>query len=275
MEDKQQEQFQYVYAWLKAKFGDKPIPRFEITPHTLSTLYQLAQINVSRDADVDLMLQDATYYTQEYKQQGLRVQGILRELGVDLGQIDSRSSGHACSTSLVSLASTMQLKDTQNSSYFVGINEMRQEGDKLTHQQFTERQVLKDLLSKTTMVVQRIAELKQVLEQVEEQALIAQHTTSLRTAEISYLASKAEEYKETLENNSKVEVDPRLTHEYLVGTAEGLSQLQTITNQVQTVLASYNDLPPDISLAKLKIEEARANLANLEERLSAKLGAII
>lgn len=43
---------------------------------------------------------------------------------------------------------------------------------------------------------------------------------------------------------------------------------------MQEVLASYMDLPPDISMAKLKIEEARAKLSILEDSLSAKLGGI-
>jgi len=264
-----------VYAWLKSKFGDRPIPRFEINTHTLAALNKLAKVNISRDADVELLLQDSAHYIHEYKQQGLRLQSVLQNVGVDPEEVDPHSSVRACTTALVSLASALQLKDVQNSSYFVGINDLRQEADKLEQQQITERQVLKDLMGKTTQVVQRIAELKRVLEQLEEQSLVAQHTTSLRTAEIAYLSSKAAEYQETLADAEAHAVDPELTHEHLLTEASRLSQLQILTNQIQEVLASYMDLPPDISLAKLKIEEARAKLGILEESLSSKLGGII
>lgn len=264
-----------MYAWLKSKFGDKPIPRFEITARTLSTLYTLARLNASRDADVDFLIQDAAHYTEEYKQQGLQLQRVLDDVGIDTAQIEPRSSIHACTSAMVSLASTLQLKDTQNSSFFVGINELRQESDRLEQQQIAERQVLKDLMAKTTQVVQRIAELKRVLEQLEEQSLVAQHTTSTRSAQISYLSDKAAEYQETLDNSRKISVDPEITHEFLLAESSRLSELRTLTNHVNEVLASHKDLPPDISLAKLRIEEARAKLVVLEENLSSKLGGII
>lgn len=161
-------------------------------------------------------------------------------------------------------------------------------------------------------MVQRIAELKRVLEQLEEQTLVNQHTASKKQAEISYLGSKAAEYKETLRNSRQVSFDSDgLDHPSLLSDSSrypyyynytsdniiilliiilfvfifyyishivcycSLTQLQTLTTQVNEVLTSYMDLPPDIAMAKLKIEEAKSKLTLLEETLSAKLGGIM
>jgi hypothetical protein len=65
--------------------------------------------------------------------------------------------------------------------------------------------------------MQRLAELKRVLEALESQALVAQHTNSLRAAEIVHLSIKAQEYRETLASAALVSVDRELTHEHLQG----------------------------------------------------------
>lgn len=69
--------------------------------------------------------------------------------------------------------------------------------------------------------MQRLAELKRVLEALESQALIAQHASAMRSAEIAYLASKADEYRETLASAEPVRVEREFTHEYILGEAAG------------------------------------------------------
>lgn len=42
----------------------------------------------------------------------------------------------------------------------------------------------------------------------------------------------------------------------------------------QKTLKSFSELPPDIILAKLKIEKERENLRNLEKELSKKMSCL-
>lgn len=66
----QEELFQYVYAWLKKKYKNNPIPRFEVTPTTLATLYNIAKINESRDRDCELMISEYEQRAAEYSEHG-------------------------------------------------------------------------------------------------------------------------------------------------------------------------------------------------------------
>jgi hypothetical protein len=53
---------------------------------------------------------------------------VLQEIGVEPDQIDARAPSRVCANVLVSLASTLQLKDTQNSRYERGRGRERRGG---------------------------------------------------------------------------------------------------------------------------------------------------
>jgi hypothetical protein len=93
-----------------------------------------------------------------------------------------------------------------------------------------------------------------------------------RVQNLKYLEMKAKEYsssldtlKDTLKRNG---AQPSLYHGTLQQLHDQLQELDSKNSDKQSHLDGFKQLPPDASLAKLKIEEAAAYLLKLEEQIS-------
>ena len=60
-------------------------------------------------------------------------------------------------------------------------------------------------------------------------------------------------------------------HSSLVQLNDELENLQKSLAPKQNLLKTYNALPADLSLARMKVEEARSHLYKLEEQLTSKM----
>jgi hypothetical protein len=67
-----EEQLHFVFDWLRQKYSNaqKAIPPFEVTPFTISTLYEIAIRNVERDNDLEVLRKDLEQKTIEYNAEG-------------------------------------------------------------------------------------------------------------------------------------------------------------------------------------------------------------
>ena len=71
----QEQMWEYVYRWLEKKYKGKgkSIPTFEVTPTTLSILYNMAQTNERKERDCDVLVQEYDQRAREYKAEGKSV----------------------------------------------------------------------------------------------------------------------------------------------------------------------------------------------------------
>jgi len=271
--------YQEVYSWLKKKYGDKPIPRFEVNNYTLSVLYQLSQLNTNRDRDGELLIAEYKQKTEEYKEEGQRLRNIVtKDVGLQWNE-NEQSTLNSCIQSLASVAAILNIKDTQTSSYLMAINDLKLKLESVLVQRGMERKKGAEIVNRTQNVIQKLAELKHVMEQLEQRSTIGRQTMNMRRADITYMKSKADEYQQTIDihNQSQPQQDDahRYTHTELVQEAEKLHGLQEMTSQLQETLASFVDLPPDIALAKMKIEEAKMRLSDVQEKLTQRLNGML
>jgi len=276
----QDELFQYVYAWLKKKYKSRQIPHFEVTPRTLSVLYSLAQLNEGRDSDAEAIIQECEQRTKEFNAEASRLQNVLQAAHLTVNHGNPQSLLNACVETLASIALTLGIKDTQTSSYYIAINNLKLEMDSVASRRASEQQLMSAVILKTQQALQRLSKLRSVMEQLEEKAAKGRHTNHVRQGEISYMTTKRAEYEQEVQDfNKQMEVEEvdltNYSHSVLVRSAEQLNQLQAMTDKVNEVLSSYMDLPPNVGLAKLKIDSAKEQLANLEEKLSAQLNGIL
>jgi len=275
-----EELLQRVYLWLKKKYGDKPVPRFEINTSTLSVLYQLSQLNESRDRDCEVLIEEYKQRTEGYKEEAQRLKTVVtKDIGLQLNE-NEQSILNSCVQSLASVALVLDLKDTQTSSYLMAVNDLKLKLDMLLVQRSVERKKGVEMVNRTQVVIQKLAELKHVMEQLEERSTIGRQTMNMRRADISYMKSKAAEYQQIVDANppdalNQTENKQHFTHTELVHKAEELQGLQEMTSELQDKLSSFIDLPPDIALAKIKIEEAKNRLTDVQERLTQRLNGIL
>lgn len=99
-----------------------------------------------------------------------------------------------------------------------------------------------------------------------------------RIQNIKYLETKTKEYsstlqtlKDTLKRNG---AQSSIYHGTLQQLHDSLAELETQNAEKQAQLDGFKQLPPDPSLAKLKIEEAAAYLLSLENKISQSVNSI-
>jgi len=97
----------------------------------------------------------------------------------------------------------------------------------------------------------------------------------------SYFISKSEEYESTLSELQDMMSASGITsagfpfHQSIIQLSQELQELRISISPKLIKLQSYNQLPPDFSLAKLKIEETRKQLKELEEQLSSMINQFL
>ncbi len=95
---------------------------------------------------------------------------------------------------------------------------------------------------------------------------------------IEFMTEKQREYAKTaqrletslLRSGLKKEV----CHESLVAAKEKLDALETELKPLKLKLESYKELPPDVELAKVKVAEARQELAELTQKLTSEISML-
>ena len=92
---------------------------------------------------------------------------------------------------------------------------------------------------------------------------------------ISYLNNKKKEYENSiLSLTAEIEKSgyrPHLSHSSLVQMKEDEERLRKEMEPKEKEVRGYGELPPDVSLATLKVEETRRVLASLEKEIQEKL----
>ena len=99
-----------------------------------------------------------------------------------------------------------------------------------------------------------------------------------RLNSLKYLDNKAREYSANLlglkDTLKKTGAQPSLYHATLQQLHDQLEQIEADNNDKRTQLEGFKQVPPDASLATLKIEEASAYLVQLEEQIARQVNQL-
>ncbi|XP_031566759.1 HAUS augmin-like complex subunit 1 [Actinia tenebrosa] len=272
MELNEQKHFK-VKLWLEGLFGDEPIPQYEINNKTIEILEQMADRNMRCDRDAEIVIEDMVQKTAEYDFEAQRISRILNDVGITLTSL-SQSGSHSIKT-LSEVSLLLGLKDCSSSSLMLGIANQSCALDAILDERAEEKRVYSRLLAKTKSSLVKANTLQRALETLEEQHTLQKPILDKRSQETGFLQSKAKEYqrivKELEEYQKSLGLESSIFHENLVKKAEDINLLKEKSKPLKNKLESYQNLPPDLSLAKVKVEEAKRELARLEQQLSSNI----
>lgn len=66
-----EEKYSKVISWLESQYESKEnIPKFEVTPHTIQILFEIAVKNEKRNKQAELIKQDWEQKTEYYRNEG-------------------------------------------------------------------------------------------------------------------------------------------------------------------------------------------------------------
>ncbi|XP_033634493.1 HAUS augmin-like complex subunit 1 [Asterias rubens] len=264
------EKHREVRAWLERAFAGAPIPQYEINKRTMEILHGLMVKNQERDQEAQIVMEDCQQKTEEYHAEAVRLAGILQSVGLSATSLSQ--SGNVSLRTLASVAQTLGIKDASTSSYLLATMEMSRVAMETDEARQKEKRLSEQLFTKTKAALIKCNTLKKALQALEDQAEYQGPELEKKGQQAGVLNSKAREYTSQLHQLQaqldQSSVEPSLYHQSLVKLSEELAALNTELAPLKSKLDSYHNLPPDVSLARVKIEEAKRELGRMEAELS-------
>ncbi|KAK1174669.1 HAUS augmin-like complex subunit 1 [Acipenser oxyrinchus oxyrinchus] len=263
-----------VTQWLGNIFGDQPIPHYEVNTRTMEILYQLAESSEARCRDVVLLTEDLKQKAAEYGTEGSYLQELLLE-GVGLSSSSLSKTASSYLNALEGSAMALNTKDTSLASYVPAMNDLtadilatEKKNQEMDHELTTLRRKL------TSALVLRKS-LQEDLSKTEENQVVEKARAENRLQNMDFFKAKSEDLKfriKAAENQlSATRMEPSLSHQALLDLSEKLAKLKQETIPMKKKLESFLDLTPNPSLAQVKIEEAKRELAAIDAELTMKV----
>ncbi|KAM9508161.1 HAUS augmin-like complex subunit 1 [Guaruba guarouba] len=260
-----------VTTWLKKVFGDSPIPQYKVSEQAVNILRKLAEYNEARERDVSLVMEGLKEWSKEYKAEAKYLERLLsKELGLSTGKLSRNGTTYL--DVLVSSAMTLETKDTSLASFICAINERTSEVYKIESENREMELELTNLVEKISTALKLQTQLEKDLKNTQELLEVKKAKVNHSSQDLLFLKVKCQESRKRV-NAAEMELaatgfDTSLSHKSLVNLAEKLDRLQKDIVPLKKKVKSYRDLPANIPLAKVKVEELKRELNYLDEELS-------
>lgn len=265
-----------IDAWLQKVFAGDSVPAYEVNEQTLDLLSELKQSSERQENYNQLIIQDLQLKADEYHAEAVRLSRLLERFGLSTSCLSQ--SGMLSLNTLVAVSLTLGVQQASDSALLLAMGSLAEDSYKVKEARRSQRRARNELLEKTQRQRQQNADLSRTLESVEQLATQIEPEMTKKAAQSDFLQKKARGYRTSIKQLTKelssADVDASIHHETLVKNAENLQELKKRLHSTRSKLDSYHTLPPDLSLAKVKVEEAKQELAMIEAELDKQMDLI-
>ncbi|KAF1378521.1 hypothetical protein PFLUV_G00191430 [Perca fluviatilis] len=264
------EKIKKVNSWLGAVFGDQPVPHFEVNTRTVDILYQLAQSSEARCSDTALLTEDLKQKASEYQAEGAHLRDVLLQgVGLSCASLSKPAADYL--SALVDTAMVLGVRDTSLCSFMPAMNNLTNElleKEKSNRRLERELRALRERLGVTLVLRSNLQEdiNKTIKSQSVESAKAEERLLNMDfvMAKTKDLSSRRERAEAQLASRN---MDKSITHQAIVQLSEEATALKQEIIPLKKKLEPYMDLSPSPSLAQVKIEEAKRELAAIDAQL--------
>ncbi|XP_066567728.1 HAUS augmin-like complex subunit 1 [Amia ocellicauda] len=263
-----------VTQWLSRLFGEQPVPHYELSARTADLLHQLADSSESRCRDVSLLTADLRLKAAEYSADGSYLQEVLLQ-GAGLSSSSLSSRAGDCLAALEGSAMALGTKDTSLASLVPAVNDLTAQLQRTERRNTELDQQLAVLRRKHTDALVLHKSLQEDLSKTKDLQEVEKVRAEIKLQNLDFIRAKSADLSfriETMEDQlSSSGMEESLSHQAILDLSEKLSQLRQETVPLRKKLESYLDLTPNPSLAQVKIEEAKRELAAIDKELTMKV----
>ncbi|KAK2138950.1 hypothetical protein LSH36_2191g00002 [Paralvinella palmiformis] len=254
-----------VCQWLDTVCGTDAVPSYEINPTTVDCLWKLMKRNQKQEKVISFVIDDLRQKAAEYSMEATRIGNVLSNIGLSCGSLSK--SGTASLSTLVNMALVLHTKDASDTSLMLAISELYLTRFRQSESQSLEEKVLSELLAKTKTAFLKDSMLKKTLQGLDDDARQQDPEIEKKAKQAAFLRAKSKEYRKVInqlqEKLKSSGVDSTLYHSTLLRRSEELQTSRDKLHSLRAKLDSYQSLPPDLALAKVKVEEARRELVSI------------
>ena len=226
--------------------------------------------NQQRDAHAQIQIADAEQKAQEYQADADRTRGILKRVGL-VSDALSKSGVQSLQT-LSAACIALDAKNTTPSTLLIASGHRKRDllntASLLTHE---ERDVDK-LVRQTKSAISRKVGLDKLFSDLDESEQQKLPILKQKRQQAEFHNKKVHEYQKQVKKleaelkNSFSGQQP-VKHEELQQQSEYLGELSAELAPLQALLDSYHSLPADLTMTKVKVEEAKLKLQKMEQQL--------
>ncbi|KAG0229492.1 hypothetical protein B0O80DRAFT_533471 [Mortierella sp. GBAus27b] len=255
-----------IDRWLQSKYRGQDIPAFERTEESAKVLLELMRLNQKQDAHAQEAILALQQLSSSYQSEDVRLQEILQVLGLQKDRLPSDSK--RLLSQLSDLAMLLGTSDTTMASYHQALAQLRLDLTQYSQQQKDQgarQAALEKSHAKAKSELVGLLELKRHWARERDTRGDIEQRTRRRSIELNRI--KAVDDKEALERIQRYgSLDAEaegLTIAQLDSKEETVAILQRQLAAQNKMLSAYQEIPPDYTLAKLKLKEAELRLNEL------------
>ncbi|KAM6984830.1 HAUS augmin-like complex subunit 1 [Aplochiton taeniatus] len=264
----------FVSKWLNTVFGDQTVFQYEVNTRTVEILYQLAEASATRCNETALIIDDLKQKTSEYQADGAHLQDVtLQGVGLSSGSLSKPASDYM--SALVSIAMPLGVRDTCLGSFFPAMNNLTNElldSEKSDRKHDRELKALRKRLGDTFVLKKSLKEDINTTAKTQE---VDNAKAEERLLNMDFVKAKSKDlfYRNKMIEDQLVsrQMERRLSHQSIKELSEEIATLKQDIIPLAKKLEPYRDLSPSPSLAQVKIEEAKRELARIDAQLEMKV----
>ncbi|KAJ4953781.1 hypothetical protein NE237_030613 [Protea cynaroides] len=260
-----------VKAWLASHFDavGKEVPEFEYTPRSVAHLHNIATLSQANSQVAGIVASDLRQKAAEYRSQAARIREILEHAGLAQERLPSNVISSA--QVFANVANLLNIRDTEMSSFLVAMGDISLRKTGVEEKRAKVQKESRVLLDYTRKAIARLTYLKRTLAQLEDDVPACEEQMHHWKTNLKLMIKKEQQYLLQYSNYKAilncVGYTPEISHGVLVEMAEHRKELEEKTRPILDTLRSYQDLPPDKTLAALAIEDKRRQYAAAEKYL--------
>ncbi|XP_078170696.1 HAUS augmin-like complex subunit [Carex rostrata] len=265
-----------VQSWLSSLFdqANRQVPDLTLTPTSIKLLHSLASLSQSRSRAAAIVAPDLRQKASEYRAEAARIREILSSAGLGREHLSPSAMGSA--QAVAEVANLLGIRDTETSSFIVANSDLVLRKTEVAEKRINVQRESKMLLEYTRKAIAKLAELKKLLSKFENEAALHEEQMYRWQKNLAMLDEKERQYNSQLANYkallNRAGYTSDINHGVLMQMAEDKKDYEKKTKPIVDTLRSYQDLPPDKTLAALAIEDKKRQYAAAEKYLEDVLG---
>ncbi|XP_074651251.1 HAUS augmin-like complex subunit 1 [Tubulanus polymorphus] len=258
-----EEKLKLIQPWLCTMFGDGNVPQFEICERTVNYMYELMSRCQTKENHTALEIKDLNRKKIEYEAEAKRLHKIISTMDLSyLSDVDEHLKV------LTDVAESLKLSDVSETHFMLGLETLKMELFSKTRLFRQQQKLSRKIQTEIETMQSKCTALEKTLLDLEQQARRVGPKLKKRTKETRTISSKSEDYRIAIQNFKEEMNAPYTDHGTLVEKSKMLSSLEEKLAPLNKQLDSYCSLPPDMSSAKVKIEELKRDIESVESALS-------
>lgn len=281
------EKHREVRDWLKLFYEDEKIPIYEITEDSVDILNEFRLWEREKNRDSELILESRRNEREEYEAETKRInqllKGILKEEDEEHHRIEDGSNSHHNSSSihlnpksslltiLVESARLLEIDNPTEESLIMDLNDLLARSSTLPLRE-RRRRFVKDEIQKAKIENLTLNDAaKSALVKAEKEAESSREAIRSRSSKSEFFAGKQKEYAKMAEkykHHLKKYLKPEYKHESLTDIKGKIDSLSLELEPLKDKLDAYQELPPSLELARVKLSEAKNELDQLTQTLT-------